>query len=70
MAANVGDVFHTGEKCAASGIYRVTHDPGHTQPHDVTCVYGKSFPPCRDCKSPEFVLKIKAQHISSNEHFK
>jgi hypothetical protein len=36
----------------------------------VTCVYGKTFPPCRGCKYPRFKLVRAAIHISLHEHFK
>lgn len=60
-----------GDKCEKSGIYKVEHDPGHAQSHEVTCVYGKPFPPCntKGCH-PTFTLVRAAQHIESNEHFK
>jgi len=67
--ASVGDTFKPGDKVPHSGIYKVTHDPEHAQSHEVTCVYGKVFPPCRGCKHPRFILVRSAQHIDSNEHF-
>jgi hypothetical protein len=70
MSANVGDVFKPGDKVERSGIYEVTHDPGHAQRHEVTCVYGKKFPPCRGCKHPRFKLVRGAIHVEQNEHFK
>lgn len=69
MAANIGDVFKPGDKCEASGIYLVTHDTTHAQPHEVTCVYGKPFPPCRNCKHPRFKLVHAAMHIDNNDNF-
>jgi hypothetical protein len=66
----VGDIFETGQVCKASGIYKVLHDPAHTQSHEVTCVFGKRFPPCRTCEHPTFQLVRRAQHIEENEHFK
>jgi hypothetical protein len=68
--ANVGDEFKPGDAVPNSGIYKVTHDPAHTQAHEVTCVHGKKFPPCRGCKHPRFVLVRAAQHIDTHEHFK
>ena len=68
--ASIGDVFKPGDTVPHSGIYRVIHDPAHTQEHDVTCIFGKRFPPCRGCDHPRFVLKVAAQHIESHEHFK
>jgi hypothetical protein len=52
-----------------SGIYTVTHDEGHTQRHDVTCIAGEQFPPCRGCKHPRFVLKVAAQHVLKHPSF-
>lgn len=63
-------VFKPGDKVESSGIYRVTHDREHAKPHEVTCVFGKPFPPCNGCAHPRFELVRAAIHISSNEHFK
>lgn len=69
--ASIGDVFKPGELVPHSGIYRVIHDPNHTQEHEVTCVYGKKFPPCNHCgHNVRFVLVRAAQHIDSNDNFK
>ena len=68
--ASVGDVFKSGDDVPDSGIYKVIHDPIHAQEHEVTCVYGKKFPPCRGCPHPRFVLTRAAQHIDTHEHFK
>jgi hypothetical protein len=63
--------YEPGEKVPHSGIYKVVHDKQHTANHEVTCVYGKTFPPCNHCgKHPRFTLIRAAQHIGSNEHFK
>lgn len=70
MAANTGDIFKPGETVEASGIYKVIHDPKHTKEHEVTCVYGKRFPPCRDCDHPRFVLVHAAKHIENHDLFK
>jgi hypothetical protein len=66
------EVYKPGDKVVKSGIYRVVHDPKHPiQQHDVTCVAGHIFPPCRGCgQHPRFVLRDAAQHIDLNEHFK
>jgi len=63
--------FSPGQEVERSGIYRVFHDSFHAQEHEVTCVYGKRFPPCNRCgPSVRFVLVRGAQHIDSNEHFR
>jgi hypothetical protein len=43
--ANIGEIFKPGDTVPHSGIYLVTHDPNHAEAHEVTCVYGKKFPP-------------------------
>jgi len=68
--ASIGDIFKPGDKVPHSGIYKVTHDPEHAQPHEVTCVYGKTFPPCHDCAHPRFKLVRAAHHIETHEYFK
>lgn len=66
----IGDVFETGDRVTRSGIYKVLHD-GHAQNHEVTCVFGKEFPPCSGCHhAVTFELVRAAQHIEQNEHFK
>jgi hypothetical protein len=57
-----------GETVEDSGIYLVTHDKQHAENHEVTCVQGKKFPPCRGCDHPRFILVAAAQHIDSHEH--
>ena len=68
--AGIGDLFKPGEKCEASGIYTVVHDGQHRQTHEVTCVYGKPFPPCNHCgRHVRFRLKHKAIHIDNDKGF-
>jgi hypothetical protein len=62
--------FKPGDKVEESGVYKVTHDSTHAQAHEVTCVFGKTFPPCGGCKHPRFILVRAAQHIEHHEHFK
>ncbi|WP_156427462.1 hypothetical protein [Novosphingobium sp. Fuku2-ISO-50] len=64
-------VYKPGDTVERSGIYRVIHDRNHASPHEVTCVYGKQFPPCNHCGGhPRFELVRAAQHIEHNDHFK
>jgi hypothetical protein len=68
---SVGAEFKPGDECERSGIYRVMHDGDHAQPHEVTVVYGRKFPPCRQCGHlSRFLLVGGAQHVDSNEWFK
>jgi len=69
--ASRGDIFKPGQTVPRSGIYQVVHDTVHADEHEVTCVYGKKFPPCNHCgHDVRFVLKYPAQHIEHNENFK
>lgn len=71
MSATKGDVFKPGDIVKQSGIYRVVHDPVHHKEHEVTCVYGKKFPPCRNCgRHVRFVLERAAMHIENHKEFK
>jgi hypothetical protein len=66
-----GKVYKPGDTVESSGIYRVTHDKNHAAEHEVTCVYGKRFPPCNGCGAhPRFVAMKLAQHMDHNQHFK
>jgi hypothetical protein len=68
---SAGAEFKPGDECERSGIYRVVHDGDHTQPHELTVVYGRKFPPCRQCGHlSRFLLVTGAQHVDSNEWFK
>ena len=66
----MSDEYKPGDEVPRSGIYLVTHDPAHTPAHEVTCVKGKAFPPCRTCRHPRFKLVRAAHHIETHEHFK
>lgn len=68
--ASIGDIFKPGQDVPHSGIYRVIHDPNHAQEHEVTCAFGKKFPPCHGCVHPRFVLVRAAHHVDTHEHFK
>ncbi len=69
--ASLGDIFKPGETVPHSGIYQVIHDGNHRTPHDVTCVYGKVFPPCKGCGNhPRFKLIQAARHIELEDDFK
>lgn len=63
--------FKPGEKVKKSGIYSVVHDGEHAEAHEVTCVAGKTFPPCGECEDGvRFMLVKHAKHVGHNEHFK
>ena len=67
----MSEQFQPDKKVERSGIYRVVHDSKHAEEHEVTCVYGKPFPPCHGCgEGVRFMLVRGAQHIEHNAHFK
>jgi hypothetical protein len=71
MSADVGDTFKPGDTVKQSGIYDVLHDTNHRQKHQVTCVYGEPFPPCRGCgHGVKFRLAVKAIHVKQDNDFK
>jgi hypothetical protein len=63
MAEAMAKTYKPGDSVEWSGVYLVTHDTTHTQPHEVTVVAGKPFPPCRGCKHPRFKAARLAWHI-------
>lgn len=69
MGIRVGDEFRPNEKCGKSGIYTVKHNPAHAPDHEVTCVKGRIFPPCRVCGHVRFVLVKHAPRLQSHEFF-
>lgn len=62
--------YKPGDTVPESGIYKVTHDPKHAATHEVTCIEGKTFPPCKGCDHPRFVLVRSAKHIKEQRSFK
>ena len=63
--------YKPGDEVPYSGIYKVKHDDKHVlEPHEVTCVKGKKFPPCNGCgEYPRFTLIKAAHHIDTSQHF-
>jgi hypothetical protein len=65
------NIYKPGDKVPESGIYKVVHDPNHAKEHEVTCVFGETFPPCNGCgHHPRFALIRGAHHISTHPYFK
>lgn len=63
--------YKPGNRVQHSGIYRVLHDSNHAEVHEVTCIHGKPFPPCKHCgHSVRFELAHAAIHIDSSTHFR
>jgi hypothetical protein len=63
-------IFTPGEIVPISGLYRVVHHQVHESEHEVTCLRGEKFPPCKGCgQNPRFTLVRSAIHILDSEHF-
>lgn len=62
--------YKPGDVVPQSGIYDVTHDPKHAESHQVTCIEGERFPPCRGCDHPRFHLAKSAVHVKEQRSFK
>ena len=63
-------IHRQGSIVPESGIYDVIHCEQH-KPHDrkhqVTCIEGKRFPPCRDCGTDvQYQLFRGAIHIADH----
>src|ERR1700687_965644 len=56
-------LYTPGEKVPHSGIYTVTHGLGHAREHEVTCIKGRKFPPCRNCKGTRFELEKRLSRL-------
>jgi hypothetical protein len=69
--AGVPRTYGPSDKVPKSGIYDVIHFRPHTvtDHHQVTCVKGNKFPPCRDCKGKvKYRLFREAYHLSEHPH--
>lgn len=63
-------VYHPGQDVPRSGIYDVIHDANHRTHHQVTCVAGNRFPPCRNCGDKVgYRLFEAALHLVEDETF-
>ena len=64
--------YKPGEEVPQSGIYDVAHDSMHKlEPHQVTVIFGKKFPPCNHCGAKvRFKLYRAAIHLSEHSSFK
>jgi hypothetical protein len=69
MTTSPVNEFRPGQKVETSGIYVVTHDSRHVVSHEVTCVAGKTFPPCNGCEHPRFKLVRPAEHVEAHPLF-
>jgi hypothetical protein len=64
-------MFKAGDKIRKSGIYSVLHHGKHAETHEVTCVAGKTFPPCGECgQLVQFILVQHAKLVDRHDHFR
>jgi len=62
--------YEPGDIVPESGIYDVVHDKGHKQPHQVTAIKDKRFPPCRGCQhGVRFRENQQAIHLHDHPDF-
>jgi hypothetical protein len=68
--AGVPKTYGPSERVPKSGIYDVIHLLPHkvSDHHQVTCVKGEPFPPCRDCKAVKYKLFLAAYHLKEHPH--
>jgi len=50
------NVFTSGELVPFSGVYRITHNPPHTDEEAITLTEGNRFPLCIHCPHVSFML--------------
>jgi hypothetical protein len=61
--------YKPGQIVPQSGVYKVTHDPVHSDIlHKVTVIRGRRFPTCRHCKGITFELAHAAKHVGEIDH--
>lgn len=65
----MAEEFKPGQIVPESGVYRITHDPVHTDAlREVTVIKGRRFLTCRHCKGITFELVHAAKHVSEVPH--
>lgn len=66
----MAEAFKAGDRVKKSGIYSVLHGQEHAKSHDVTCMAGKTFPPCEECGDDvRFQLVRHAPNVLRHAHF-
>jgi hypothetical protein len=57
--------YRPGHSVQETGIYRITHQPEHTNiPHEVVILKGECFPTCKHCTSISFSLLYASKHVA------
>jgi hypothetical protein len=65
-----GQVYKSGEMVRETGIYEVSHDRAHREPHEVVMLAGDAFPPCETCEARVlFRLVRTAPYIFQDQDF-
>ena len=66
----MNDYHKPGETVPRSGIYHVKHNELCAVEHEVTCIFGKPFPPCNSCGGEaRFTLIRSAKDVETHERF-
>jgi hypothetical protein len=63
----VGDVSKQGKKVRASGVYVVVHHGHKVKGHEVTCIAGHVFPPCRSCGKKVRYKAVRLAHHAARD---
>jgi hypothetical protein len=64
-------IHKQGSIVSKSGIYDVFHKGHQVLNRQVTCVKGKRFPPCRECREQVTFRLVKAAlHVEEDEYLK
>ena len=65
------EFYEPGDRVVRSSIYRVSHADGCDVEQEVTCVFGRVFPPCLKCgEEVSFSLVRYAQDVGGHPSFK
>ena len=70
MHSAIKQDFIPGDVVPYAGVYRVHHQNRHVREHEVACVAGTRFPPCKTCGTQvQFLLACGAEPIEASAHF-
>jgi hypothetical protein len=63
-------VYKSGDMVRETGIYEISHDRTHREPHEVVMLAGDAFPPCETCEARvRFRLVRTAPYIFQDQDF-
>ncbi len=62
--------YKPGDQIPSSGLYKCTHRNGHAPAHEVTALFGETFPACKTCGyKVTFELIYAAVHVRAHPQF-